>query len=164
MKRTLLWLLVACAPATAFAQDEATKLDLVVPTTPIQFASNSGEAQARYRNDPPGTYYGDIGGASAMNPDVAAAAEGWQVHGSLEAGIGYSKQTGNSQWQAAHVQLDKTYVDDDGDTSHVNLSLSVGQGDGPMFGSGYFHPGYYGYGDPMPVDEPPPRPRAPFRR
>lgn len=165
MKHALLWLLAACAPATAFAQDEAGKLDLAVPAAPIQFASNSDEAQARYRNDPPGTYYGDLGGASAVNPDVAA--EGWQVHGSLEAGIGYSKQTGSSQWQAAHVQMDKTYVDEDGDTSHVNLSLSVGQGDGPMFGPvygpGYFDPAYHGY-DVAPMAEPPPGPRAPFRR
>ena len=146
--RAALFALAACASTGAIAQDEADPpaLDLSVPAERIHFAST--DPGANYRNDPPGTWYGDHGGPSVPEETAADTANGdWQVHGAVEAGVGWSKGAGSSQWQAVNLNLDKTTTDDDGDTRHVNIDINVGRADGPAFGpGGYYGPGYYGPG------------------
>jgi len=144
--RAALVALSACASATVIAQDEAgpPALDLSVPAERIQFASTGADADST--SPPPG----------AWRPITLAEAEAkangdWQVHGAVEAGVGWSKQTGNSNWQALNLNLDKTTTTDDGDTRHFNIDINVGQGEGALFGPGY--PGYFNgpgyYGPPM---------------
>lgn len=130
MKGGALLLVGLLATTASNAQDTAGRLDLAVPQAPLTFR----DPAAAYRNDPPGTYYGDH---PVENGE-------WQVHGSVSAGIGWSSHGGNSNWQEADVNMARTYTDDDGDTSHINLNLRVGQGEGPIFGRSYFAPGPYG--------------------
>lgn len=155
-----------CACTAAMAQDDADapSLDLSVPSERIHFAST--DPDANYRNDPPGTWYGDHSGRAAPEDASAAGANGdWQVHGSMEAGVGWSKRAGSSNWQAGNINLDKTYTDDDGDTGHVNIDINVGRGEGPLFGPGYFLPtDYYGPRGPGPAPEPRMRGSSPFVR
>ncbi|MDI9237985.1 hypothetical protein QLQ15_03580 [Lysobacter sp. LF1] len=130
MKRAAFLVLGLIVSGAALAQDSAAALDLVLPQAPLRYGGDE-----TYRNDPPGTYYGDTSSA----PDGE-----WQVHGTVSAGLGWSSHGGNSNWQAAEVNMARTSVDEDGDTSHINLNLRVGQGEGPMLGRGYFAPGPYG--------------------
>lgn len=132
MKALPIALLVAFSTSSAWAQSEAEKLDLSLPET------------ASYAGDPPGTYYGDKSG-----PAVATAAtetgerdpcvvmhddrDGDGVTGSFTTGIGHSKGYGRSTFNAASVNLCKSYTDDDGDTRMFNLNINVGQSDGPGF-------------------------------
>ena len=141
--RAALSTLVVFASAAAMAQDEAgpSTLDLSVPAERIHFASTGGNPD---RSDPPGAW-------QPITPAQAEAsiARDWQVHGAVEAGIGWSRRTGNSNWQAANINLDKTYTDEDGDTKHFNIDINVGQSEGAPFGPGAFYgpgygPGYYG--------------------
>jgi hypothetical protein len=157
-------LLVAgvCAFTTAMAQDDAdaAALDLTVPSERIHFVSTDPDANRR--NDPPGTWYGDDGGRAALENAPGAVANGdWQVHGAMEAGVGWSERAGNSNWQAANINLGKTYTDDDGDTGHVNIDINVGRGEGALFGPGY--PSDY-YGPFGPGPGPRMRGPAPFVR
>lgn len=129
----------------AAAQGPAGALDLAVPQAPLRYGGGQ-----THRNDPPGTYYGDTSGVPASGQAGSAVPDGeWQVHGSVSAGIGWSSHGGNSNWQAAEVNMARTSVDEDGDTSHINLNLHLGQGEGPILGHGYFAPGPYG--PPLPV-------------
>ena len=137
--RATLFALIVSASTVAMAQDESDPraLDLSVPAERIQFASTGSPAE---RNDPPGAW-------QPITPAEAEAsiANDWQMHGSVEAGIGWSKRGGNSNWQAANLNLGKTYTDDEGDTKHVDINIHVGQSEGPLFGPGPFNgPGFYG--------------------
>lgn len=140
----------------AFAQDDAARaldaMDLTVPQESIRF---QGAGTSDHRNDPPGTWYGDHGGRALPRDDGAAPSGDWHVHGSVEAGIGWSSRGGNSNWQGANVNLGRTYVDDEGDTGRVNIDISVGRGEGPAYGPGYFAP--------EPLDAPMLRGRPPQR-
>ncbi|MDR0184847.1 hypothetical protein [Lysobacter arvi] len=154
--RTALVLIATFTSAAAMAQDDSDppSLDLRLPAERIHFASTDPVADDRH--DPPGSWR-PITPAEAE----AAAKEDWQVHGAVEAGIGYSRRTGTSDWQAVNLNLDKTYTDDDGDTKHVNIDINVGRSDGPVFGPGALYgPGYYG---PPPMQAPM-RARGPFVR
>ena len=138
--RAALAVFALCACAGAMAQDDTdpAALDLSVPAKPIQFVSTNPEGDPR--NDPPGAWT-PISVAEAQ----AKADSDWQVHGAVEAGIGYSKQTGNSNYQAATINLGKRYTDDDGDTRQFNININVSQSEGALFGPGAFYgPGYYG--------------------
>ncbi|WP_369943633.1 hypothetical protein [Xanthomonas medicagonis] len=159
MKRSLL---LACAllAGPAMAQttadsgsrdSEAAKraLDLSVPQQPITYGGDT-----TYKADPPGAYYGDTSGTSASAQKAAAAqaqADAAQaqadrckgeVHGAVATGFGYSKRGGNSNYQAANLNLCKTYYNDDGKPREVGISISVGQSEGP----GYYGRGGYPYG------------------
>ncbi|ELP98017.1 hypothetical protein [Xanthomonas translucens] len=161
MKRSLL---VACAllagPAMAqtsadagsgSSDREAAKraLDLSVPQQPITYGSDPV-----YKADPPGAYYGDTSGTSASAQKASAThavAEAEQaradrckgdVHGSVATGFGYSSRGGNSNYQAANLNLCKTYYNDDGKPREVGISISVGQSEGH---GGYYGRGGYGY-------------------
>lgn len=139
MKRAAFLVLGLIVSGAAVAQDSAAALDLAVPQAPLRYG---GEA---YRNDPPGTYYGDTSGVPASEQAGGEVPDGqWHVHGSVSAGLGWSSHGGNSNWQAAEVNMARTSVDEDGDTSHINLNLWMGQGEGPTLGRGYFAPGPYG--------------------
>lgn len=138
--RAALAVVALCACACAMAQDDAdrTALDLNVPADPIHFVSTNPEGNPR--NDPPGAWT-PITVAEAQ----AQADSDWQVHGAVEAGIGYSKRAGNSNWQAATINLGKTTTDDDGDTRQFNININVSQGKGALFGpESFYGPGYYG--------------------
>lgn len=132
--------LLACTPVvaqdvdsvdSADSADAARTLDLSVPATPIAFVN-----AADYQNPPPGGWHGNLP-APGQDGDGA-----WQVHGSMEVGVGWSEHGGNSNYQAADINMARTYTTDDGDTGHVGINISVGQFDGPAFGPAY-GPGYY---------------------
>jgi len=142
MKTLPLALLVAFAASSAWAQSEAEKLDLTLPR----------EAAAAYAVDPPGTYYGDKSGPPLATPadDVARDPcvvihddrDGDGVTGSFTTGVGYSKGYGRSTFNAATVNLCKSYNNDEGKTRTFNLNINVGRSDGPGFYGP--HPGYHG--------------------
>ncbi|HEY0335582.1 MAG TPA: hypothetical protein VGC74_18075 [Stenotrophomonas sp.] len=160
MKRILFLAASLLASGAALAQTDATapdpkNLDLSLPQAPLQYRSDPV-----YATDPPGTYYGDKTGPApvARYPDGRVADvvdDKLQVHGAVAAGVGYSSRGGNSNWQAATLNLSKTYTSDEGRTSNVGLNITVGQGEGDGFG---FGPGYYGRGfyGPGPGWGPPP--------
>ncbi|MEE7546643.1 hypothetical protein HF319_05995 [Xanthomonas sp. Kuri4-1] len=155
MKRMFLLLgaLLAAGAASAQANDTSTaatarELDLSVPQEHIQYRSDP-----TYQADAPGTYYGDKSGRSASAAKAAAEAEAavaqadscqGEVHGSVSTGIGYSSRGGNSNYQAANLNLCKTYYNDDGKPRQIGVSISVGQGEGPGYGRGYYGRGGYG--------------------
>jgi hypothetical protein len=141
MKTLPFALLVAVVASPAWAQSEAEKLDLTLP-----------REAASYTADPPGTYYGDKSG-----PPLATVADdgegdpciimhndrdGDGVTGSFTTGIGYSKGYGRSTYNAATINLCKSYNNDDGDSRMFNLNIHVDRSDGPGFYGPY--PGYYG--------------------
>lgn len=141
MKALPFALLIALTTSPAWAQSEAEKLDLTLP-----------RETAPYTVDPPGTYYGDKSGrpaasTAASNPGeqdpcvvVHDDRDGDGVTGSFTTGIGYSKGYGRSTFNAATVNLCKSYTDDDGDTRMFNLNINVGQSDGPGFYGPYPYP------------------------
>lgn len=132
--------LAASGAALAQSEDGAARsLDLSVPQAPMQYRNDP-----TYNNDPPGTFYGDKSGPVPRAPDGRIADvvdDKLQVHGAVAAGVGYSSRGGNSNWQAATVNLTKNYTTDEGKTNTFGLNISVGQGEGP----GYYGPGYGGY-------------------
>lgn len=157
-------LLAATAPVQA--QDgqatagtgEAEALDLALPQS----------SRAGYRNDPPGTWYGDTSGVPAdtllARPQARQVAcptapDGRQtdVTGEVEVGIGHSSRGGNSNWQAATVNYCKQYATDDGGSRTVNLQLNVGSYDGPHAIHGAYGPyGPYAPGFGPMMGPPPP--------
>jgi hypothetical protein len=141
MKTLPLALLVAVAASPAWAQSEAEKLDLTLPREAVSYTA-----------DPPGTYYGDKSGPplatvaddGARDPCVVMHndRDGDGVTGSFTTGIGYSKGYGRSTYNAATINLCKSYNNDDGKTRMFNLNIHVDRADGPGFYGP--HPGYYG--------------------
>ena len=111
--------------ANGDARSEAAALDLSLPKSATDYAKA-----------PPGTWYGDTSGVPATAGDDAQATprdercQG-ELHGSIAAGMGYSRRGGNSNWQALNLNSCKTYYNDDGDAREVGISISVGQYDGP---------------------------------
>jgi hypothetical protein len=116
----------------AWAQDTARELDLTLPkeNTPSPFTA-----------DPPGTYYGDKSGPRLPDPgarDESIDPDKAQIHGSFTTGVGYSSRGGNSNFNAANLNITKAYGENR--DKKVGVSISVSQYDGP----GYFGPGPYG--------------------
>lgn len=125
--------LIACVLLTvapAFAGDPATAdgqmLDLTIPEA--------------YHNDPPGTWYGDTSGVPASERrersiasrcPASADGEPAAVTGSFTTGVGYGSHQGTSTWNAAHLNYCREYADDDGDARFLNISVNLGQYDGP---------------------------------
>ena len=98
-----------------------------------------------------------------IDPNAGTSSD-WQVHGALGVGVGWSKNGGNSNWQTADINMNKTYATDDGGSGHGGVNISTGQYDGPFYGPGYGG-GYYGPGPgpmsgPMPAGVPRPMPAA----
>ncbi len=128
-KVLLLSLVLGSAMPAAHAADSGTVLDTQLPEEPL-FASP-------YRNDPPGTWYGDKSlpteeGTVAQHSACPTAVDGSArpVTGSMTTGFGWSSQ-GTSRYNAATVNYCKEHVDEDGDSKVFNLQLNVGRFDGP---------------------------------
>ncbi|MFT4257466.1 MAG: hypothetical protein QM599_10975 [Pseudoxanthomonas sp.] len=132
--------LLISVPALAIAQSPVeTSTDADVSAEALDLSLP--KATTIYGKDPPGTWYGDTSGvpaaASAETARKASACptapngEAREITGSVSAGIGYSSHGGNSNYQAARVNYCKEYATDDGDSRAVNVSISVGQFDGP---------------------------------
>lgn len=132
--------LLIAAPAALAAQPAdtgtASALDLSLPDS--------------YRNDPPGTWYGDTSGVPASEQDTAYSGsrcptsprgEPRDVTGSFTTGIGHSSGHGTSRWNAAELNYCKEYATEDGGTRTFNLNLNVAEYDGPGL-----YPYDYGYG------------------
>jgi hypothetical protein len=145
MKTTAL--LIACLLATtpALAQDKPASADAATSADKLDL--NLPKPAGIYRNDPPGTWYGDTSGvpASTASTETETAAttasredqcEG-QLHGTATVGVGYSSRGGNSNWQALNLRSCKTWYNDDGQAREVGVSISVGKYDGP---GGFFGP------------------------
>ncbi len=107
------------------------------------------------QQDPPGTYYGDKSGPRVHDDAKIADVtdDKVKVSGSFTTGIGYSKNGGNSHYNAATLNLSKNYTTDEGKTHGVNVNIHVSEGKGPGFYGPYG--GYYGRG-PGYWDYPPP--------
>lgn len=138
--------LLAGAPAAAPAAPPADAgsagaLDLSLPDS--------------YRNDPPGTWYGDTSGVPGSGRQTAYAGsrcptspqgEPREVTGSVAAGIGHGSGHGTSRWNAAELNYCKEYAREDGGTRTFNLNLNVGRYDGPAPYPYGYGPYPYGYG------------------
>ncbi|HYM85782.1 MAG TPA: hypothetical protein VET30_03505 [Pseudoxanthomonas sp.] len=153
MKRMALAVTGLLCAGQAFAQS-AEALDLRVPEQPNPYTT----AEASPPRDPPGTYYGDTSGrpSTRKDADAEAADDGKaKVWGSFTTGIGHTKGYGTSHYNAAEVNVSKSFGDGER-PNNVNLQIRVEQGDGPAFGRGpypYFGPDHFGR-DPY---YPPPR-------
>lgn len=162
MIRPLMLLCLAASPLAASAQSaagavgpqSASGLDLGVPQEPVRYMNDP-----RFQQDPPGTYYGDKSGPRPQGDGRIAEVtdDKVRVSGSFTTGIGYSKQGGNSHYNAASLNLSKNYTTDEGRTHGVNLNINVSEGKGPGFmgpwggyGGGFYGPGrgYWDYPPP----------------
>ena len=147
MKRSIFLCLVlfaAASPALALAAD--APLDLRVPEQPNPYAAEPGP-----QRDPPGTYYGDTSGkpASSGLAEAEVVDDGKaKVWGSFTTGIGHSKGYGTSHFNAAEVNVSKSFGEGE-NSKTFNLQINVEQGDGPAFGGpafGRYSPyPYYGH-------------------
>lgn len=79
---------------------------------------------------PPGTYSPEAEENAAAVDDGKA-----QIHGSFTTGIGYSKGLGSTTYNAAHINIGKTFGDER--PTRLNLDLYVEKIDGPGAGYGY---------------------------
>ena len=152
MIRSLSLLLCLLAPGVALAQSaagatgpqSATGLNLAVPQAPMQYLGDGS-----LRGDPPGTFYGDKSGRrlsdrGAANGIADVTDDKLRVNGSITTGIGYAKNFGNTHYNAAELNLNKNYTNDDGKTRNMNLNIQISEGKGPGFYGPYG--GGYGYG------------------
>ena len=147
MKRSTLLCLGLFAANHAMAQAAAEPLDRRLPEQPTPYAAEPGP-----QRDPPGTYYGDTSGkpASPTFAEKTEAGDGKaRVWGSFTTGIGHSKGYGTSRFNAAEINVSKSFGEG-GRKNSINLQINVEQGDGPAFGGpafgGYYPYPYYGPG------------------
>lgn len=154
MIRPLSLLLLLLAPGVVLAQSaagatgpqSATDLDLSLPQQPLQYLNDPS-----LRGDPPGTFYGDKSGRRAVQRDAAGnriadvVDDKLRVNGSITTGIGYAKNFGNTHFNAAELNLNKSYTNDEGKTRNMNLNIQISEGKGPGF-YGPYGAGYGGYG------------------
>lgn len=149
--------LVLCAPvALADGTAHTAALDLS-PAEPAMF---SGGADTPYRNDPPGTYYGDT--THPAQEETASrcptAPDGSQraVTGSATMGMGWSSRGGSAQYRGLDLRYCKESTDDDGDARVFSASLHVDQVDTDGMDGG-MRGARQGAG-PRPMHGPPPGP------
>lgn len=125
MKRFALAFTGLLCAGHAFAQT-AESLDLSVPQPDLYTADAAAPAA-----DPPGTYYGDTSGTPASDRAVRAAEDGKaKVWGSFTTGIGHSKGYGTSHYNAAEVNVSKSFGEGER-PNNVNLQIRVEKSDGP---------------------------------
>jgi len=120
----------------ALAQS-AESLDLRVPEAPVV-------AEAAPPRDPPGTYYGDTSGTPSRRgqPDTEVVDDGKaRVWGSFTTGIGHTKGYGTSHYNAAEINVSKSFGDGERPNT-MNLQIHVEKSDGPGFGGRYPSPYY----------------------
>ena len=155
--RALPLLLLAVA-APVLAADDARALDLSLPQRPMFSAAQAdGTVASRYRNDPPGTYYGDTSGVPPVDDDAAVAASACPtgpdgkpkpLTGSYTMGIGWASRGGNMHYNAADLNYCKQSYTDEGEPRTFNLDIHVGQYDGPAYIDGFHRPGGWWGGPP----------------
>jgi hypothetical protein len=127
------------APAAGFAQTSETPLDLRVPPPA---AAQPEPAASPFQDDAPGTYYGDTSGKPSRRDagEPAVADDGTaKVWGSFTTGIGHTKGYGTSHYNAAEVNVSKSFGDGERPNA-FNLQIRVEQSDGPGFGGRYPYP------------------------
>ena len=117
-----------CALPAVAAEDLST-LDLSLPQA------------SPYRNDPPGTWYGDRSGvpatAAPANPVRRPACptgpdgEARAVTGSVSTGVGYSSRLGSSTYNGAGLGYCKSWIDADGDERTIQMQMHMDRYDGP---------------------------------
>lgn len=123
----------------AFAGEPAQSLDLS-PPEPAMFANGSSTP---YRNDPPGTYYGDTTGVAGASDDAPAsrcptAPDGSErsVTGSATVGMGWSSRGGSSQYRGLDLNYCKDSYNDEGESRLFNASIHIDQVEGDGYGAG----------------------------
>lgn len=127
-------LLPAClclAASPSMAADDLAALDLSLPQA----------SASPYRNDPPGTYYGDASGVPAAPADAAARfrracpttpdGEPTDLTGQVAMGVGHSR-LGTSRYGAVGLNYCKSTIDDEGDERTFNMQLHMDKTEGPM--------------------------------
>lgn len=147
MKRSVLLCLGLFAASPVLAQAAAEPLDLRLPQQPNPYAA----AESDPPRDAPGTYYGDTSGkpaSSAFAEETEADDGKARVWGSFTTGIGHSKGHGTSHFNAAEINVSKSFGEGERKNS-INLQINVEQGDGPAFGGpafgGHYPYPYYGH-------------------
>ncbi len=143
MKRPVLLFIGVLAAGHALAQSASDPLDLRVPEQPDQASA------AIPQGDPPGVYHGDTSGKPAPHASADSDGDKAKVWGSFTTGIGHSKGYGTSHFNAADVNVSKSFGEGERKNT-VNLNIRVEQSDGPGFG------GRHPYFDPE-MEYPPPR-------
>lgn len=136
MKRMVVAFSGLLCAGSAIAQT-AEALDLRVPE-PAFYAAEPASG------DPPGTYYGDTSGTPSRRNDAHDLADDdgkAKVWGSVATGIGHSKGYGTSHYNAAEVNVSKSFGDGD-KPRNLNLQIRVEQGDGPGFDDRTLDPRY----------------------
>lgn len=132
----------------ALAADPA-QVDLSLPSQPMfsgAGAFGDGEYTGPRRAAPaasgaPGRAI--VRGGCPTSPDGSEAT----VTGSVSTGIGYSSRGGNSNWNAAEINLCR---EDAGGSGNVaNLNIRVGRYDGPGYPLGHYFDGAGPYGHPF---------------
>ena len=122
-------LLLPASPAFA-ADGSAAALDLSLPQA----------YRSAYRNDPPGTYYGDTTGvppgADTTTAACPTAPDGSEraLTGSATTGFGYSSGLGSSRYNALHLNYCKASATEVGSERVFNVQVDVGNYDGPGMG------------------------------
>ena len=147
MKRFVLLCAALIAAGAASAQSADAPLDLRVP-------EQSATTEGVVKGDPPGVYHGDTSGkpSSRSTDETVVEDDGKaKVWGSFTTGIGHSKGYGTSHYNAAEVNVSKSFGDGERPNA-VNLQIRVEQSDGPGFGGRTPYP-YFDRG----ADYPPPR-------
>ena len=147
MKRLFLLCVAMIATGAASAQSADAPLDLRVP-------EQSAATEEIVKGDPPGVYHGDTSGKPPSRSVDQAAVEDdgkAKVWGSFTTGIGHTKGYGTSHYNAAEVNVSKSFGEGERPNA-FNLQIRVEQGDGPAFGGPYPYP-YFGHG----AGYPPPR-------
>jgi opacity protein-like surface antigen len=138
MKRSILLCAAMIAAGGAAAQSADAPLDLSVPEP----AAAPAATDAAAKSDPPGTYYDDTSGRPSRRAwdEPAVEDDGTaKVWGSFTTGIGHTKGYGTSHYNAAEVNVSKSFGDGERPNA-FNLQIRVEQSDGPGFGGRYPYP------------------------
>ena len=139
--RPLGLLLASVLATSAAAQSASRPLNLKLPPGAVPATSGSA-AKPASASTAPGVYYGDTSGKpSRRDADEAVAADDGKakVWGSFTTGIGHTKGYGTSHYNAAEVNVSKSFGDGERPNA-FNLQIRVEQGDGPAFGGPYPYP------------------------
>jgi len=138
MKRSILLCVAMIAAGGTAAQSADAPLDLRVPEPAAAPAATDAVA----KSDPPGTYYGDTSGRPSRRAWDEPAVEDdgkAKVWGSFTTGIGHTKGYGTTHYNAAEVNVSKSFGDGERPNA-FNLQIRVEQSDGPGFGGRYPYP------------------------
>jgi len=117
-------LLLACAAASAGAQTQPSPLNLQLPQAPAYSDSSEGTTPADDYDD------------------ASATGSGASVHGSFTAGVGYSRNYGNSTYNSAELDVSKQYGDGKTVDMHFDVTRITGV---PVIAPRCFGSPYCGY-------------------